>query len=272
MARKTREEKTIENAKAIIDSNSVDIQEYQNLLKEYQKLNKRFNKMIHMNDAVGKSIIVNNDKLKEDVDFTIKTAKEKILHNVSEHRKTKESIEGLKLEYESIIKSLQKEIENLKKSSIKLDENYNESTKISKVLEKEISNQKLRSSNLSLGKFTIDNFEKLKRDIQSIGSLENVIKAIHKFLQTKFTKSENIVLEDVDTLYIVFHNASVENVYNKLNSMELHRKLGSIKITFSIGLTQYKENDTTDDIIHRCTLANSRASIEENNVSIEINV
>ena len=98
MDRKTKEEKIVEHGEKVVedfqdlyDKEARAVTEYNKLLDEYRRLNKRFNKIISMNDAVSKDVIVNNDNLKDSVDYTIKAAREKLLSNVAEHRKTKES-------------------------------------------------------------------------------------------------------------------------------------------------------------------------------------
>lgn len=67
MARKSREEKFLDSTEEVIkdlenlyDENGRAVIEYKKVLSEYKKLLKRFNKTITMNDAIGKSVIVNS--------------------------------------------------------------------------------------------------------------------------------------------------------------------------------------------------------------------
>ncbi|NQY95491.1 MAG: hypothetical protein HRT43_15095, partial [Campylobacteraceae bacterium] len=91
MSRKTKEEKVIEDAQDIFDDFKAEVKDeskeliaYEKLLFEYKKLTKRFNKILQMTDNISKNIIVHNDNLKDSVDYTIKTAREKILNNLAE--------------------------------------------------------------------------------------------------------------------------------------------------------------------------------------------
>ena len=60
MARKSKEEKIMEHGESVIedfqtlyDKEARAVIEYNNLLKEYQKLNKRFNKIISINNLTS---------------------------------------------------------------------------------------------------------------------------------------------------------------------------------------------------------------------------
>ena len=62
--------------------------------------------MIKIADAVSNEIIHNNDHLQENLNYTIKIAREKLLHTIAEHRKTKDTIQ----EYLEKIKEQENEI------------------------------------------------------------------------------------------------------------------------------------------------------------------
>lgn len=106
-----KEEKVIKNSEKILkeaEEKQIIISNfaYDNLLGEYKKLYKRYNKVIKIADSVGNEIMHNNDHLQENLDYTIKIAREKLLHTIAEHRKTKDTIQ----EYLEKIKELENEI------------------------------------------------------------------------------------------------------------------------------------------------------------------
>ena len=106
-----KEEKVIKNSEKILkeaEEKQIVISNfaYDNLLGEYKKLYKRYNKVIKIADAVGNEIMHNNDNLQENLNYTIKIAREKLLHTIAEHRKTKDTIQ----EYLEKIKELETEI------------------------------------------------------------------------------------------------------------------------------------------------------------------
>ena len=121
MTRKTREEKVLENAESILEKlkkiyndNDIAITEYANLTKDYKKLVKRFNKIITMNDNSGKGLLLNAEKLKDNVDYTIQLAKKKILNNVTEQRRVKDILTKQTESDQNTIKKLKKELQSMK--------------------------------------------------------------------------------------------------------------------------------------------------------------
>ena len=106
-----KEEKVIKNSEKILkeaEEKQIVISNfaYDNLLGEYKKLYKRYNKVIKIADAVSNEIIHNNDHLQENLNYTIKIAREKLLYTIAEHRKTKDTIQ----EYLEKIKEQENEI------------------------------------------------------------------------------------------------------------------------------------------------------------------
>jgi hypothetical protein len=92
-----KEDKIIKNSENILNEakNKTDknlIPEYESLLGEYKKLFKRYHKVMKIADAVSNEIIHNNDNLQDNLNYTIKIAREKLLHTIAEHRKTKDEL------------------------------------------------------------------------------------------------------------------------------------------------------------------------------------
>lgn len=105
-----KEEKIIKNSENILKDVKTKTRElipdYETLLSEYKKLFKRYQKVIKIADAVGSEIIHNNDNLQENLNYTIKIAREKLFHSIAEHRKTKEALQ----EHVERVKELETEI------------------------------------------------------------------------------------------------------------------------------------------------------------------
>jgi len=137
---KTKEEKILEHSETVLDDftklydkEGIVVTEYQKLLKSYQRLNKQFNKTIHLSDAISKNIIEDNDSLSDNINYTVKLARKKIMHNVTEHRKTKEQLAKLSnndqtqeiISLNEQLLSAYKKIEQLEKNLDELNKDNN---------------------------------------------------------------------------------------------------------------------------------------------------
>ncbi len=300
MARKSKEEKIMEHGESVIedfqtlyDKEARAVIEYNKLLSEYQKLNKRFNKIIHINDAVSKDVIVNNECLKESVDYTIKTAREKLLSNVAEHRKTKEILaknlendkqkdKSLKNELEQAyikISKLEVELENTKRDSSNNAQNLfqkrsepNHSLEINlpqfkntsyqELLNQEIKKSNLNKTQLIVAKLTIDNFQDIKSRIEEHGNISTFLRGTTKYLYVTLGNDHIVYYSHHNIYYLIFSNLSIESAKTKMNVANIKRKLNNLTITFSIGATVHIINkDTFESINKRCDVANDEAAI-----------
>ncbi|RDX33978.1 hypothetical protein DZA35_02145 [Arcobacter sp. HD9-500m-PIT-SAG03] len=319
MARKTKEEKIMEHGKRVAEDllglynkEARAVVEYNKLLTEYHKLIKRFNKIISINDAVSKDfivnnavskdVIVNNESLKDSVDYTIKTAREKLLHNVAEHRKTKDilaknmqsdknkdKVLEKKLEQAYIkISKLEIELENTKRNiddnSQNLLKKRNEQDRTLEInlpqfknfsyeelLEQEIKKSNLNKTPLFIAKLTIDNFKKIKISIEEHGNISTFLRGTTKYLFVTLGNEHIIFYSHHNVYYLVFKNLNKEQAKAKIDIANIKRKLNNITITFSIGATQYIiDEDTFESINIRCDEANEEASIENNESSFVV--
>ncbi len=309
MARKTKEEKIMEHGESVAEDfqglynkEARPVVEYNKLLTEYRKLNKRFNKIISINDAVSKDVIVNNESLKDSVDYTIKTAREKLLHNVAEHRKTKDilaknmqsdkdkdKVLEKKLEQAYIkISKLEIELENTKRNiddnSQNLFKKRNEQDRTLEInlpqfknfsyeelLEQEIKKSNLNKIPLFIAKLTIDNFKKIKISIEEHGNIGTFLRGTTKYLSVTLGNEHIIFYSHHNVYYLIFKNLNKEQAKAKIDIVNIKRKLNNITITFSIGATQYIiDEDTFESINIRCDEANEEASIENNESSFVV--
>lgn len=300
MARKSREEKFLDYSEAVVkdleklyDDNGRAVIEYRKAMDEYKKLFKRFNKTINMNDSIGKSVIENNENLKGSLDYTISAAREKLLHNVSEHRKTKEKLSQIlddeKKSSKSVkseldlayfrISELEKQVEDLKKgkgsvtnvfekrdnSGSKIDINLDEFKKFSykDLLENEIKKASLRKTSLYLVKLTIDNFDIIKSQIEQHGSISGFLKGNVKFISLTIGKQAIVYYSHNNIIYIMFPNVDLETIISKLEKLKVKRKLEDINITFSMGLAEYSEDDNFETLNSKSDNLNEEASLDK---------
>jgi GGDEF domain-containing protein len=304
--RKSKEEKTIDYSSevlkdltALYDDDGRAVIEYRKLLDSYKKLSKRFDKTISLNDTIGKSVIVNNENLKDTVNYTIETAREKLLYNVAEHRKTKESLaktleteksstKGLRaqldLAYQRITQ-LEKEVEDLKKSTptvesafekreiggSKIDINMPQYKKFSfkELLENEIKRCELKEAPLFLVKLTIDNFEKIRNDIEEKGNTNNFLKSSVKYISVTLGKNIIVYFSHHNVIYIILTEIAFDEVQQKLEKLTMKRKLGDSSITYSMGCAQFDmDSDDYESINKKCDNANEKASFDNQDGSI----
>jgi len=306
MERQTKEEKILEHGANVVedfqslyDKEARAVVEYNKLLHEYQKLNKRFNKIIRINDAVSKDVIVNNEGLKDTVDYTIKTAREKLLHNVTEHRKTKEQLaqsrlnekdKTLKNQLEQAyiqISKLERELELAKNTANTPKSAQNAFQKRSddepvldinlphlinysyeEILETQMKKADAAKTNLVVAKLTIDNFSDIKFEIERHGNISTFLRGTVKYLYVSLGKDNIVYFSHHNIFYLFFPNITIEKAKTKIGLANIKRKLGNTTITFSIGATQYDiRNDDFDTINERCDLANEEACLGHNESS-----
>ena len=295
MARQTREEKTIEHGELIVEdlkrlytTDSEAYKEYKKLFEEYKKISKRFSKTLTMNDAVGKNVIIDNEQLKENVTYTVKKARDKILYNIEEHRKTKEVLAKHSQTDKEVINTLRVEILDLKKNISNLESQLNrndevhhqfEETSIPKVKSKDINHVDIKNlsyqsiltkqiassqhnhTHLTVAKLTIDDFKTKIKLLNSDSSDSNtIIKVLHKFF-TIGLSSKNIVYYYADNIfYLIFPNHNCQETKEFIEKINVPRRLSNITFTFSIGITQCKEDDTFDSLEERLNKAHIEAS------------
>ena len=286
--RKSKEEKIIEQAEVVFEdfqekynNEDKEVIEYSKLLHEYKKLNKRFNKILQMTDNMGKNMIVNNENLKSSVDYTIKTAREKIITNLADHRKTKNILAKTMLDKKYKDETLKKElvqaykkINELKNSqeNTALKTFENESTleinlpKYKQFTYEELFNQETKNSShdsevLYLAKLSIDNFDHIKIEIEKEGSIRTFLRGVTKYLDNLLNNSCIVYHLEEDVFYLIFCNLSLNEIEEKIDITNIHRNINDTTITFSIGISQYFSNeDTFLSLNEKLDLANIEAA------------
>jgi len=278
MGRKSREERTIEHGDIIVKDleilytqDSEAYKEYKKLLQEYKKVTKRFSKTLSMNDNIGKDVIRSNESLKENVTYTVQKAREKIIYNIEEHRKTKEALAKYSDLDKNNMSALQDEISDLKQYISQLENKVTQNDEIHHQFEQshathlqsidinssEIKNMSYQSIvtryinsaqrnhlNLTVAKLSIDNFtEKLQLLNSENSNRDTIIKVLHKFFTTSIS-SKNIVYYFNDNIfYLIFPDCTAQECKEFIDKVNVKRKLLNVTFTFSIGIAQFEQND-----------------------------
>lgn len=288
--RKSKEERIIEHGDEVLSElhriylEGIGIDEYNKLLKEYKKLFRRYEKTIKLSDNMGNEIMGQNDALSDNLQYTIKTARSKLLENVAEHRKTKDAygqntqrikkyeelLHESYMENEKIQKKLNHYIkqfgeikheftqsEERKKTldDIKIDINALEykNMDIKKIVSLELSKG---SENFVLSKVQLNNLSQMFDVIEENSSFENFIKGTYKYIKNCFQKEDILYHEYLGTFYIITKNKDTNNVLTLIKKLNTKRNVFNFQINFSIGITKYIDGkDTKDILIKRCESA-----------------
>ena len=293
--RARKEDRIIENSTEVIKElnriylEGICINEYKKLLTEYKNLYKRYEKTIKVSDNIENSIMNKNDSLSDNLDYTIKIARNKLFENISEHKKTKVALSSYKQEidqYKNILDELIIEKTNIQKKlngyvkhfgEIKhefaqsIDENKELNNKINKKIQN-ISLEKVLSllfideeKDFILIKLELKNFEKITEIIKLNTSIKNFIEKIHMFIEYNLSKDSIIYYDENAVFYVVLANKNIEEakvLESKLNSK---RDIYNFQISFNFAISKFeKEKDSIPKIIDRCNMG-LRESIKKNN-------
>lgn len=279
--RKTKEEKIIEHGTSILKElhkvylEGIGIEEYHKLLNEYKKLYRRYEKTIKLSDNMGGTIMKKNDNLHVNLQYTIKTARNKLLENVTEHRKTKdaadiykEKINQYKKEInESANKNLklQKQLNQYIKQFGKINHQFNdEINKDQTIIEinpeeyknldiKDLINRELSKdySCFILTKIRLKDFSNMEDTIEQNSSISNFIKGTYKFIKNSFNKDCIVFHDNLVTFYVISKNLEINEVKSSAAKLGNKRSVYNFKIDFNIGIARCKEKDSVDDLIKK---------------------
>jgi len=294
MKRKTREEKTIEHSEIIIEDlatlysfESEAYKEYVKLFEEYKKVTKRFSKTLSMNDSIGRDVIMDNESLKQSVTYTVKKAREKIIYNIEEHRKTKEVLAKYSDTDKNNIAALQEEVSDLKKHISQLENKIDGDDEVhhqfeqspTKVHAADINNVELKNisyqslitkyinttqrKNLkfSVAKLTIDDFDQKIQLLNNENSnKDTIIKVLHKFFTTSISSKNIVYYYDNNIFYLIFPNRNSQEIQEFIDKVNVKRKLLNVIFTFSIGIAQFELGDQFGTFQERLNKAHKEAS------------
>lgn len=298
--RQPKEERIIEHGSEILKElhkvylEGIGIDEYYKLLQEYKKLYRRYEKTIKLSDNMGNEIMEQNDSLNDNLQYTIKTARNKLLENVKEHRKTKDAY----TQYKELIKKYEVALDESYKENAKLEKKLNTYIKhfgeinhkfsedlstnkdqvssagvidinpaeyknmdIKKVLSLELSKHK---NNLILAKISLKDFGKMRDVIEQNSSINNFIKGTLKYLKNVFDKDDIIFHDGLEVFYILILENDAKKAKTTLEKLNINRKIFNFTIKFAIGATKFVDGkDNKDTFLRRCESAFKES--EENN-------
>lgn len=300
--RKTKEEKIVDHVNEVLENSknaTIDqetlLKEYEDLFGHYKKLVRRYSKTIKQSDLMGTSVMQQNESLNDSIQYTINKARNKIMENIQEHRKTKEisseylaKVKGYErdlAENTMKIQKLQNKLTFYKKRFGEINDIYDESSlkkekkeEVININEAQYKNMNIKQvmiletnkskKNLSIIKISLNSFNQMIETIEESSSLENFLLGIKRYLTNNLNRLYNLKKD-----YIVFHEQNeVFYIITRENSRSTIEKLmkdvnqkGSIfgfKIVFSQGMTQFKESvDSIDTFLKRCENAWRQAKI-----------
>lgn len=301
MARKTREEKTIEHGEIVIDDlkklhseNSEAYMEYSKLLGEYKKLSKRFAKTLNISDTVGKGVLDQTEKLQDNLEYTIDKAKKKILYNIEEHRKTKDVLAKVSSNESEIVGRLKRELKDLRQYTIKLEHELNKESSVSHEFqesEQVVKPNDINPKNLynksfeklitqyleraifptSVAKVSIDDFKHHYNQMKNFGSDKvSILKVFYKYFNTTLGAKHIVYYFGNNIFYIILNGQDIKSATNTIETINIPRTVSNISFTFSIGLTEL-QNEDYNSFLTRIDQANEEALKDNTGCSLVCN-
>ena len=292
--KKSKEEKVIDKSAVVLEElNSVyheglGVQEYRALLTDYKKLYKRFQKVMKVSDSIGTVIMNRNEMLSNNLQYTIKKARTKLMSNISNHRKTKESfsrhqlkgktLENTVMKFATQKKEMEKKLELYENRFGEFDELFpselQSNNPVTKPTVKPIGDSKqdqnqtltltelisreslLYPNEFVLSKVVLKDFEAIKNNIGQSCPIENFISGVTKYLNNIFNKNEIVFYKKDKFFYIISREKDIKNVEKVMGTINSKRKVFDSPISFFVGITQFiPTKDTADTILTRCNEA-----------------
>ena len=282
--RKVKEEKVIEHSDGIMKElhkvykEGIGVDEYSKLLTEYKKLYKRYHKTIKLGDTMGNQVMDKNELLQDNLQYTISKARDKLMDNVVEHRKTKEVSSNYRAKskvYEDALresyaenKKLEKKITQYVKTFGEIESNIKKTSTDSNNITKKINPrefdkitiEQLVSLELSKGKqefviinLALKNFNQMIETIEESSSLNNFLIGISKYIVNILDKSDIIYHFKDEEFFIITKDRNIDEINSLIQKLNQKRKVLGFDIQFTIGMTQYKDKeDTTETLLKRC--------------------
>lgn len=277
--KKNKEEKIIDNSfkklkeLSLLYKNSIASKAYEELLLKYIELAKRYDKTLKINDSIGKKLIANNFNLQDRLNYSIDYARNKLLYNIEEHRRTKRTL----FFYENRAKLLEEELKRTKnfsfldrlenidsfmKQEIIQIENINinplEDINIGNILDEYSQNNDL--NNLHVIKIKINDFVFLSSTIKEKRRIKEFLLAVFKCFKNSFHKQDKIIHLNNEKFCIISSDFTTEKLNEKLETLNQKRTILGFTPSFSIKVIKYKRNESLISFEKRCDI-----SIENNN-------
>jgi hypothetical protein len=288
--RHSKEQRVINHSQTILEklekvsSNGSVTVEYKKLFEEYKKLNRRYEKTMKQADSMGNSVMQKKDSLSDNLSHTIKVAREKLMDNIVEHRKTKESSNKYMLKLKMLEKSYDELYEqnavnekklklyiknygNLKetfytkeseKESTKLDINppFYRNKKIHQVILLESPQDK---SNFVLAKIGLKDYDKVLSHVEQVSSVNTFLLAISKYIKSYVNEKEGFLFHHREDEFYLLSYKDVATVKEFVETLNTKREVMDIQVSFIATITKFiEEEDTEEIILQRCDYAFSK--------------
>jgi len=265
--------KTLDELLQIYD-NGIAYDKYYELLEHYIKLYERTQSILKMSDEVGKMMFDKKEDLSESLNYTIKTAKEKLVFNVEEHKKSKKAIGHYRekiSEYQNVIgeyvienSKLKKQVDGYKKrygefnhtfheEVPQLETSYDEIVCLNPEIYndmtiEEIIEQKAQEvDRLIIMNLKLKDFDSIVTSIKHSVALNSFLKSLYKFIKVCFDDDVLVYHHKENSFFVltdIRQSKKLNDCSLKLNSK---RVLFNNQIMFEITSTTHSKNDKIDE-------------------------
>lgn len=247
----------------------IAIDSYKKLLIEYKKLYKRYEKTIKVSDNIENSIMQKNDSLNNNLEYTIKIARDKLFKNIKEHRKTKEALFNYKQEIDQHKDVLGEILTQKMKIQNKLrnyEQNFGEiNHEFLAINKEEIQNISLeevlslafiaKDKQYTLIKLKLKEFQRIQKLININSSIKSFIQKVQKFIKNNLPKDSIIYYQKEGIFYLGLINTKDEDIQELINRLNDKRDLYNIEISFNSYISKLeKTHDCIPELINRCNL------------------
>lgn len=295
-----KEDRIIENSSETIKElnriylEGICIDEYEKLLTEYKNLYKRYEKTIKVSDNIENSIMNKNDLLSDNLDYTIKIARNKLFENISEHKKTKIALSSYKQEidqYKNILNELiiekttiQKKLNSYLKHFGEINHQFAQDIDDIKELNNKKNNKELKNISLEdilsllllderkefiLIKLELKDFRKIVDIIKLNTSIKNFIEKTRIFIGHNLSKDSIIYYDEDGIFYIVLINKKIEEAKALENKLNSKRDIYNFEICFNFAISKFeKEKDSISKIINRCDVGLKELNKKNKNIIV----
>ncbi len=288
----TKEEKTIEASNIVIkdicpNSSDQDLaKEFEVLAKGYEKLNKRYNRIIKLNDSMHNAVVRENEDLESEKHHIVKVSKAKIMGNISSQRAIKETHSDATFENQKKLKDcisvqnilgdklqattdkFKKTVEVigvLKEKTVLLNDmkddltrqlRFLEETTISfdELLDREITHMKATKEPLALAMLSIDNYVAIRSKLSEDHSEDELLTTIYKTIVSEAPDNSIIYYDtDDDIFHILIPYLDLDAANSAIISLVKKRVILKSSITLSGGVTSLNIlEDNTKVMTQRC--------------------
>lgn len=301
--KKGRSQKVIENAeKTLLEllkvyEKGIAYDKYLLLLNEYKILSKRSETIIKISDEMEKDIYLKNESLVRNLDYTIEVAKKKLLFNVSEHKKSKNTISIYKKridEFQEVLDDyinenlkLKNKLETYKKCFGELKSNFYEEQitdkdmknelidltpleykgiEIEEIVEKEFL---YCCEEMQFMKIRLKSFDELLRTIQGELSVSSFLKSLYKFICSCFSKDAIILHTSRDSFFILAKDDKYNNFKESAIRLNSKRELFDLSIFFYITIEKFDtKKDNLKEILLRCENKLTELYLKSNSLKV----